>query len=51
MPQTVRSELTGLGLQTSRRACRRELIELLWERKRPLMRQLHEQGDSPPPAA
>lgn len=51
VPKTVRSELTGLGLGTGRAACRRELIELLWERKRPLIRQLHRLDDPPPPAA
>lgn len=51
VPPTVRSELTGLGLQAGSAACRRELIERLWERKRPLIRQLREQDDPPPPAA
>lgn len=51
VPKTVRGELTGLGLGPGRAACRRELIELLWERKRPLIRHLRELDEPPPNAA
>lgn len=52
VPKTVRAEMTGLGLEIGRAACRRELIELLWERKRPLIRQFRQVDDPPlPPCA
>ena len=53
VPKSVRGELRDLGLASKQAACRQELIELVWQRKRPLLRQLHQQqlDDPLPPCA
>lgn len=51
LPKNVRTELRGLGVISGRAACRQDLIERVWERKRPLMRQLHDLDDPLPPCA
>lgn len=51
LPKTVRSELRDLGVSSGQAACRQELIELVWKRKRPLLRQLHQPEDPLPPCA
>ncbi|TMD17942.1 MAG: hypothetical protein E6I39_01595 [Chloroflexi bacterium] len=51
VPRSVRSELRGLGLDLGRSAERKELIEWLWSRKRPLLRELGASDNPLPPCA
>lgn len=51
VPKALRSELLDLGLTSGLSAGRRDLIEQVWERKRPLLRQLHHLDDPLPPCA
>ena len=52
LPAGVRDELRELGLRAGRSPRREELIERVWQRKRPLLRQLGALDDDPlPPCA
>lgn len=51
VPKALRFELLDLGVTSGLSACRRDLIEQVWERKRPLLRQLHHLDDPLPPVA
>ena len=51
VPRALRTELSDLGLVPGRSACRQDLIELVWQRKRPLLRELHHLDDPLPPCA
>jgi hypothetical protein len=53
LPDRVRDELRGLGVRpgSGRSAQRKELIERVWQRKRPLLRQLGAMDDPLPPCA
>lgn len=51
LPPTVRDELRGLGVRLGSSTRRETLIERVWSRKRPLMRQLGAMDDPLPPCA
>ena len=51
VPHTVRAQLREKGVFMGRTARREELIESVWSRKRPLLRQLHSFDDPLPPCA
>ena len=51
VPPSVRSDLRGLGLDLGRSAERKDLIERVWSRKRPLLRELGGGDDPLPPCA
>jgi hypothetical protein len=51
VPQSVRSDLRGLGLEPGPSAQRKELIERVWGLKRPLLHQLGVSDDPLPPCA
>lgn len=51
VPRSVRSELRGLGLEPGRSDERKDLIQRVWSRKRPLLRELGGYDDPLPPCA
>lgn len=51
VPQSLRSDLRGLGLELGQSAQRKELIERVWGLKRPLLQQLGASDDPLPPCA
>ena len=51
VPHSVRAELRAKGVFMSRGTRREQLIESVWSRKRPLLRQLHSMDDPLPPCA
>lgn len=52
LPAGLRDELRELGLRAGSSPRRKQLIERVWERKRPLLRQLGALDDQPlPPCA
>jgi hypothetical protein len=51
LPPSVREQLHALGLPTRGTVRREELIEHVWGRKRPLLRQLESDDDPIPPCA
>jgi len=51
VPHSVREQLREKGVFMGRGARREQLIESVWSRKRPLLRQLHAMDDPLPPCA
>lgn len=51
LPTTLREDLLQLGVRLGRSTRREKLVELVWSRKRPLMRQLGALDDPLPPCA
>ena len=51
LPDGLHDELRGLGVTVGRSHRRKQLIEQVWRRKRPLMRQLGAGSDPLPPCA
>ena len=51
LPVGLHDELRGLGVTVGRSRGRKRLIEQVWQRKRPLMRQLNAVNDPLPPCA
>lgn len=51
LPSALREDLRELGVRLGRTTRRETLIERVWSRKRPLMRQLHALDDPLPPCA
>ena len=51
LPDGLHDDLRGLGVTVGRSHPRKQLIEQVWERKRPLLRQLGALDDPLPPCA
>ena len=51
VPAGVREQLRALGVAMPRSVGREALIAEVWDRKRPLLRQLHDYGEPVPPCA